>query len=112
MSKITPGHLARDAYVYVRQSTHDQVVKNPESRRRQYALRQRAEALGWKNVVVVDDDLGRSGSGVARQGFERLLLAVGSGNAGAVLAIERRASHATAATGTHCLRFAVSSGVC
>ncbi len=88
MSKITPGHLARDAYVYVRQSTHDQVVKNPESRRRQYALRQRAEALGWKNVVVVDDDLGRSGSGVARQGFERLLLAVGSGNAGAVLAIE------------------------
>ncbi|HUP90915.1 MAG TPA: recombinase family protein [Solimonas sp.] len=88
MNKITPGHLARDAYVYVRQSTHDQVVKNPESRRRQYALRQRAEALGWKNVVVVDDDLGRSGSGVARQGFERLLLAVGSGNAGAVLAIE------------------------
>src|SRR3954465_2210477 len=88
MNKITPDHLARDAYVYVRQSTHDQVVNNPESRRRQYALRQRAEALGWKNVVVVDDDLGRSGSGVARQGFERLLLAVGSGNAGAVLAVE------------------------
>ena len=88
MSKITPDHLARDAYVYVRQSTHDQVVNNPESRRRQYALRQRAEALGWKNVVVVDDDLGRSGGGVARQGFERLLLAVGSGNAGAVLATE------------------------
>src|SRR3954447_19694651 len=88
MNKITPDHLCRDAYVYVRQSTHDQVVNNPESRRRQYALRQRAETLGWRTVVIVDDDLGKSGSGVARQGFERLLLAVGSGNAGAVLAIE------------------------
>jgi DNA invertase Pin-like site-specific DNA recombinase len=88
MNKITPDHLARDAYVYVRQSTADQLMHNPESRRRQYGLKGRAEALGWQNVVIIDDDLGRSGSGVARKGFERLLVAVGNGGAGAVLAIE------------------------
>jgi len=57
MNKITPDHLARTAYVYVRQSTPDQLLNNPESRRRQYALRARAEALGWRNVIVIDDDL-------------------------------------------------------
>ena len=88
MSKITPDHLARTAYVYVRQSTSDQLLNNPESRRRQYGLTARAEALGWQNVVVVDEDLGRSGSGVARKGFERLLVAIGAGGAGAVLSIE------------------------
>jgi excisionase family DNA binding protein len=88
MNKITPQHLVRDAYVYVRQSTADQLTHNPESRRRQYALKGRAEALGWQNVVVIDDDLGRSGGGVARKGFERLLVAIGNGSAGAVLAIE------------------------
>ena len=88
MNKITPDHLARTAYVYVRQSTADQLLNNPESRRRQYALRARAEALGWRNVIVIDDDLGRSGSGIARKGFERLLVAIGAGGAGAVLAIE------------------------
>ena len=88
MNKITPDHLARHAYVYVRQSTGDQLLSNPESRRRQYALKQRAEALGWRDVVVIDDDLGRSGGGVARKGFERLLVAIGGGRAGAVLAVE------------------------
>jgi DNA invertase Pin-like site-specific DNA recombinase len=88
MNKITPEHLMRDAYVYIRQSTADQLAHNPESRRRQYALKGRAEALGWQNVVVIDDDLGRSGGGVARKGFERLLVAIGNGGAGAVLAIE------------------------
>lgn len=88
MNKITSDHLARVAYVYVRQSTADQLLNNPESRRRQYGLKARAEALGWQNVTVIDDDLGRSGSGVARRGFERLLGAVGAGRAGAVLAIE------------------------
>lgn len=88
MNKITPDHLARTAYVYVRQSTSDQLLNNPESRRRQYGLTARAEALGWQNVVVVDEDLGRSGGGVARKGFERLLVAVGAGGAGAVLSIE------------------------
>jgi excisionase family DNA binding protein len=88
MNKITPEHLARAAYVYVRQSTSDQLLNNPESRHRQYALVTRARALGWENVIVIDDDLGRSGSGQLRPGFERLLAAICAGNAGAVLAIE------------------------
>jgi excisionase family DNA binding protein len=88
MNKITPDHLARSAYVYVRQSTPDQLANNPESRRRQYALATHARALGWQNVVVIDDDLGRSGGGAARPGFERLLAAICTGTAGAVLAIE------------------------
>ncbi|MBO0756205.1 MAG: recombinase family protein [Bradyrhizobiaceae bacterium] len=88
MNKITPDHLSRAAYVYVRQSTPDQLANNPESRRRQYALTTRARALGWDNVIVIDDDLGRSGGGTARPGFERLLAAICSGTTGAVLAIE------------------------
>ena len=88
MNKITPEHLARDAYVYVRQSKPDQLLNNPESRRRQYGLAARARALGWQNVIVIDDDLGRSGDGQARPGFERLLVAICAGTAGAVLAIE------------------------
>ena len=88
MSKITPDHLARAAYVYVRQSTAGQIKHNHESRRRQYALAERARRLGWAEVVVIDDDLGRSGSGVARPGFERLLLAICEGRVGAVLAVE------------------------
>ena len=88
MNRITPGHLARSAYVYVRQSTTDQLLNNPESRRRQYDLAKRAQSLGWQNVVVIDDDLGRSGGGQARPGFERLLAAICAEAAGAVLAIE------------------------
>jgi excisionase family DNA binding protein len=88
MSKITPEHLARAAYVYVRQSKPDQVRNNHESRRRQYALQEHAKQLGWTNVVVIDEDLGRSGSGTARTGFERLLGAVCEGGVGAVLALE------------------------
>src|SRR6202140_681469 len=88
MNKTAPDHLARSAYVYVRQSTPDQLINNPESRRRQYALATRARTLGWENVVVIDDDLGRSGGGTARPGFERLLTSICTGTAGAVLAIE------------------------
>jgi DNA invertase Pin-like site-specific DNA recombinase len=66
----------------------DQLLHNPESRRRQYALTTRARTLGWQNVIVIDDDLGRSGGGTARPGFERLLLGIGSGDAGAVCALE------------------------
>jgi DNA invertase Pin-like site-specific DNA recombinase len=72
MNKIAPHHLSRSAYVYVRQSKPDQVVNNRESRRRQYALATRARALGWEDVIVIDDDLGQSGRGTARSGFERL----------------------------------------
>jgi hypothetical protein len=74
--KITPGHLARDAFVYIRQSTTDQLANNHGSRRRQYGLAERARALGWTDVPVIDDDLGRSGSGVSRPGFEWLLAAI------------------------------------
>lgn len=88
MSKIASDHLARQAFVYVRQSTQDQVLRNHESRRRQYGLAERARRLGWSEPVVIDDDLGRSGGGVARPGFERLLVAICEGRAGIVLAVE------------------------
>jgi excisionase family DNA binding protein len=88
MTKITPEHLARSAIVYVRQSTNDQVLNNHESQRRQYGLVDRARALGWKTVEVIDDDLGRSGSGIARPGFEKLLAAICESRVGAVVSIE------------------------
>jgi len=88
MTKITPEHLARNACVYIRQSTADQLAYNHESRRRQYGLVDRAKQLGWSNVDVIDDDLGRSGGGIARPGFERLLATICDGRVGAVLAIE------------------------
>src|SRR5208283_1699923 len=88
MTKITADHLARGAFVYVRQSTPDQLVHNQESLRRQYGLAGRARELGWATVEVVDDDLGRSGGGVTRPGFERLLAAICEGRVGAVFAIE------------------------
>ena len=87
-TKITPEHLGRGAFVYIRQSTADQLLHNPESRRRQYGLADRARQLGWITVEVIDDDLGRSGGGVKRPGFERLLAAICEGRVGAVLAVE------------------------
>ena len=63
MMKITPNHLARGAYIYVRQSTSAQLLHNHESRMRQYALAERARQLGWAEVTVIDSDLGRSGAG-------------------------------------------------
>ena len=86
--KVSSDHLSRGAYVYVRQSTADQLLHNHESRRRQYGLAERARQLGWSDVVVIDDDLGRSGSGVRRPGFERLLRVICEGQVGAVFAIE------------------------
>ena len=88
MSKITAEHLQRRAYVYIRQSTPEQLAHNHESRRRQYGLAERAKQLGWSGVEIVDDDLGRSGGGIARPGFERLLAAICDRHVGAVLAIE------------------------
>ena len=73
MSKIRAEHLTRRAYVYIRQSTFDQVQHNRESQLRQYGLADRAREPGWPDVSVFDDDLGRSGSGIHRPGFERLL---------------------------------------
>jgi len=89
--KVTARHLARSAYLYVRQSTMRQVVENCESTARQYALRQRAVALGWPSdrVVVIDSDLGQSGASAAdRVGFQKLVADVGMGRAGIVLGLE------------------------
>src|SRR6516225_11819426 len=88
MSKITAERLQRTACVYIRQSTPDQLVHNLESQRRQYALADRAKQLGWTTAEIIDDDLGRSGGGVSRPGFERLLSAICAGRVGAVFAIE------------------------
>ena len=90
-TKVTAGHLRRDAYLYVRQSTMRQVVENTESTQRQYALRQRAVTLGWplERVVVIDSDLGLSGaSATDRKGFQKLVAEVGLGHAGIVLGLE------------------------
>ena len=87
--KIAPQHLARPAVVYVRQSTVGQVRHHHESRRRQYDLAARAKQLGWREVSVIDEDLGRSGaSSAARTGFQHLVAEVGLGHIGAILAIE------------------------
>ena len=88
MNKITADHLARRACVYIRQSTPDQVKYNLESKRRQYGLEDRARALGWQDIDVIDDDLGISGDGTSRPGFERLLHALCEGLVGAVFSIE------------------------
>ncbi len=90
-SRVTKDHLRRQAYLYVRQSTYRQVNENQESTRRQYALSERAVALGWpaEAVVVIDSDLGRSGSSSAdRPGFQRLVADVGMGRVGIVLGLE------------------------
>jgi len=89
--KITATHLKRNAYLYVRQSTMRQVVENTESTQRQYALRQRAIALGWRQdqIIVIDSDLGQSGaSAVDREGFQKLVGETGMGRAGIVLGLE------------------------
>ena len=89
--KITAAHLQRNAYLYVRQSTPQQVLDNAESTARQYALRQRAAALGWspEQIVVIDSDLGQSGAFTAgRDGFQKLVAEVSLGRAGLVLGLE------------------------
>jgi DNA invertase Pin-like site-specific DNA recombinase len=90
-SKVTNSHLTRIAYLYVRQSTLRQVLTNTESATRQYALRQRAIALGWPDsqIITIDTDQGHSAaSTVDREGFQRLVAEVGMGKAGIVLGLE------------------------
>jgi len=87
--KITDSHRERDAYVYVRQSTGHQVRHHHEGRERQYDLAEQARELGFRRVVVVDDDQGKTGSGmVERPGFAALLSAVCGAEVGAVFALE------------------------
>ena len=89
--KVTAGHLARNAYLYVRQATTlCQGGENAGSTQRQYALRQRALALGWpaEHIIVLDQDLGQSGASVAdRAYFQILVTEIGLGRAGIVLAL-------------------------
>jgi DNA invertase Pin-like site-specific DNA recombinase len=90
-SKVSASHLKRTAYLYVRQSTVRQVFENTESTKRQYALRQKAIALGWpqERIEVIDTDLGQSAtSAVDREGFQKLVAEVGLGRAGIVMGLE------------------------
>ena len=87
--KVRPHHLERKAILYVRQSSAHQVLHNRESRALQYAMRDRLTALGWSEIEVIDDDLGRSAAGgVQRAGFERMVAEVCLGKVGAVAARE------------------------
>src|SRR5260370_14848245 len=88
MKKLTSDHLARRACVYTGQSTPNQVQHTLDSQRRQYAIADRARSLGWQDIDVTDDDLGVSGSGTRRAGFERLLRALCDGQIGAVFSVE------------------------
>ncbi|GFP34911.1 hypothetical protein HKBW3S43_00703 [Candidatus Hakubella thermalkaliphila] len=90
-SKVTGEHLSRLAYLYVRQSSLRQVQENRESTARQYDLKRRAQALGWNSeqIVVIDEDLGLSGTSSAqRNGFQRLVAEVGLGRVGLVMGLE------------------------
>ena len=88
-SKIAAEHLKRRAIVYIRQSSPGQVIHHQESQRRQYGLADHARQLGFQQVEVIDEDLGRSGSGqVERPGFQHLVAEVCTGQVGAVLCIE------------------------
>jgi DNA invertase Pin-like site-specific DNA recombinase len=89
--KVQPHHLERDAYLYIRQSSMRQVIENIESTKRQYALRSRAIALGWRDeqIIVIDNHQGESGASAAWwQGFQRLVTDVGMGHAGIVMGLE------------------------
>ena len=88
--KVTASHLQRNAYLYVRQSSPRQVLENTESTARQYALRDRAVALGWRleRIVVIDHDQGHSGQTAAgRVGFQKLVADVSMGQVGLVLGL-------------------------
>jgi DNA invertase Pin-like site-specific DNA recombinase len=89
--KVTASHLKRKAYCYVRQSTLKQVFENTESTKRQYALRERAIALGWPvvQIVTIDSDLGETATSVSdRQGFQELMTEVSLGRVGLVMGLE------------------------
>jgi DNA invertase Pin-like site-specific DNA recombinase len=88
---VTAEHRRRLAYLYVRQSSLQQVQDHRESTARQYDLQRRAQALGWSadQIVVIDEDLGLSGASAAeRSGFQRLVAEVGLGRVGLVMGLE------------------------
>jgi DNA invertase Pin-like site-specific DNA recombinase len=87
--KLTTHHLERCAIVYIRQSSLTQVMENLESQRRQYALKDQALSYGFIQVDIIDEDLGRSGSGIMeRPGFSKMVALVCDGNIGAIFCLE------------------------
>ena len=103
--KVTASHLARNAYLYIRQSTLKQVLHNTESAIRQYDLRGKAIALGWPaaQIITIDIDQGHSGASAAdREGFQQLVAEASLGRAGVVLGLECPGWPATPPTGTSC----------
>ena len=89
--KVTASQLARNAYLYIRQSTLKQVLHNTESAVRQYDLRGKATSLGWdaSQIIVIDIDQGQSGASAAdREGFQQMVAEVSLGRAGIVLGLE------------------------
>src|SRR5260221_12277166 len=108
--KVRPHHLERKAILYVRQSSAHQVLHNRESSALQYAMRDRLMALGWSEIEVIDDDLGRSAAGgVQRAGFERMVAEVASVRLVRFAPARSRASPATAGNGSNSLRCAAWS---
>ena len=87
--RLHERHIRRTGLVYVRQSSQRQVMHNTESRRLQYAMKQRLHSLGWREVEVIDDDLGYSGtSTVERVGFQKMVAEVCLGKVGAIAATD------------------------
>ena len=98
--KIAPDHLGRGAVVYIRQSSPAQVIEHTESQRRQYGLAEAARTMGFASITVIDDDLGRPGSGlVERPGFQKLVALVCSARSAPCFASKPRGLRGTAATG-------------
>ncbi|OWK38442.1 recombinase family protein [Fimbriiglobus ruber] len=113
--KVRPWHLDRGAIVYVRQSTPQQVADHQESTARQYALTDRASALGWtrERVTVIDDDLGKSGQSIeGRPGFQRLLAEVALDRIGLILGLEMSRRARSCKDGTNCWSCAPGSAFC
>jgi hypothetical protein len=108
--KIKPEHLARKAIVYLRQSSERQVRQNTESQLLQYAVAERMRALGWKQVEIINSDLGSSASiaSAQREGFERVLSLVALGEVGIVAVARYHGYPGRTKTGVGCWRCARS----
>lgn len=109
--KVNAGHLKRNAYLYVRQSTLRQVLENTESTKRQYGLRQHAVALGWpvERIIVIDSDLGQSGaSAVDREGFQKLVTEVSLARPASCSGWKFPGWHEIPRTGAGCWKSALS----
>lgn len=112
MNKMTADHLARRACVYIRQSTPVQVKCNLESKRRQYGLVDRARALGWQEIDVIDDDLGISGDGDPGPALNACCAHSAMGRWAPYSPLRRRGWHALAGNGIRSWNFAALWGRC